>query len=229
MKNISLTITAVLLAGCVTTNTTGYVDPDYRKSGYEVSKVVIQVTGATMEETQIAEQKLSEKFNAHNVETIKYTDIVPPTRNYSDQKIVSLINKTGADSLFSISIGKDIVESYVPATYHPGTTTSQVNTVGNYSYVTTSTSPGYTTGGYSTSSPVMASLSNLVDLKKRREVWRAEGQASGDNSWTSISFADLLVSIGSDAIDDLVEKGLLPVIPDNENLSDTENTEQVSP
>lgn len=94
-------------------------------------------------------------------------------------------------------------------TYHPGTTTSQINTIGNYSYVTTNTTAGYTSGGYSTSSPIMASLSSLIDLKKGREVWRAEGEATGD-SWSGITFADLLISIGVDAIDDLVEKGILP-------------------
>lgn len=59
----------------------------------------------------------------------------------------------------------------------------------------------------------MASLSSLTDLKKGREVWRAEGQAVADSSLslTEITFADLLISIGTDAIDDLVEKGLLPV------------------
>lgn len=220
MKSLNLTALLFILTGCVTTHTTGFVDPDYRNSGYEVSKIVVQVNGATMEETQIAEQKLSEKFNAHSIETIKFTDIVPPTRNYSAEKTTNLIKKTGADSLFSISIGKDTVESYVPVTYHPGTTTSRVNNVGSYSYVTTNTSPGFTSGGYSTSEPVMASLSTLIDLKKGREVWRAEGQATADSSLaiTEITFADLLISTGIDAINDLVAKGLLPDALDEKNL-----------
>lgn len=59
MKKALLYILPVFyLMGCVTAKTTGFVDPDYRESGYEISKVVIQVNGATMEETQIAEQAL---------------------------------------------------------------------------------------------------------------------------------------------------------------------------
>tara|TARA_B100001989_G_scaffold247983_1_gene220938 strand:+ start:2758 stop:3450 length:693 start_codon:yes stop_codon:yes gene_type:complete len=214
MKKFYLLSFVFILAGCVTTNTTGFVDPDYRESGYEISRVVIQVNGATMEETQIAEQKLSEKFNAHNVQAIKFTDIVPPTREYTPKKTASLIKKTGAESLFSIYIGKDKIESYVPVTYHAGTTTSSVNTVGNYSYVTTNTTPGYTSGGYSTSEPVMTSISSLTDLSKNRLVWKAEGQAVADSSLslTEITFADLLVSTGIDAINDLVDKGILPEV-----------------
>ena len=212
MKRFYLLSLAFFVTGCVTTSTTGFVDPDYRESGYEISKVVIQVNGTTMEETQIAEQKLSEKFNAHGVQTVKFTDLVPPTRDYTPEKVASLIKKTGAESLFSIYIGKDTVESHVPVTYHPGTTTSQVNTIGNYSYVTTNTTPGYTTGGYSTSEPIMASISSLTDLSKGRMVWKAEGEAIADSSLslTEITFADLLVSTGIDAINDLVAKGILP-------------------
>lgn len=87
MKKALLYILPVFyLMGCVTAKTTGFVDPDYRESGYEISKVVIQVNGATMEETQIAEQALSDKFNAHNVKTIKFTGLVPPTRDYTPEK-----------------------------------------------------------------------------------------------------------------------------------------------
>lgn len=217
MKKFYLLISAVLLAGCVTTKTTGFVDPEYKESGYEISKAVIRIHGVTMEETQIAEQKLSEKFNAHGVETIKFTDIVPPTRDYTPEKTADLIRESGADSLFSIYIGKDTVESYVPAIYHPGTSTSYVNTIGNYAYVNTYTAPGYTTGGYSVSEPIMASLSSLIDLDKGRVVWKAEGEASG-NEFSS--FSGLTVSIGIDAIEDLVEKGILPEAINEKSDSD---------
>lgn len=202
---------AFFLAGCVTTSTTGFVDPGYRESGYEVSKVIVQVSGATMEETQIAEQKISEKFNAHGVQTVKFTDIVPPTREYTPEKIKTLIKKTGAKSLFAIYIVKDTVESYVPLTYHTGTTTHLVNTIGSYSYVTTNTQPGYTSGGYSTSEPFIASMASLTDLSKGSVVWKAEGHAIADSSFSlkDINFSDLMVSTGIDAINDLVDKGIL--------------------
>lgn len=223
MKYLNPAVLIFLLAGCVSAKTTGFVDPDYRDRGYEVSKVVVQINGATMEETQLAEQKLSEKFNTHSVTAIKFTDIVPPTRDYSPEQVADLIRKTGADSLFSISISKDTVESYVPVTYHPGITTSEVNTYGNHSYVSTYTTPGYTSGGYSTSSPIMASLSSLTDLKESREVWRAEGQASG-GGWSGSAFPDLLIRIGTDAINDLAEKGILPVTEVKEDVFTSKNT-----
>jgi len=207
MKKIPLLIVPIfLLVGCVTTKTTGFVDPDYRDVDYQISTVVVRVLRATMEETQIAEQKLTEKFNAHNVKAIKFTDIVPPTRSYEEDKIAILMKEAGADSVFSFFTLRDTVQSYVPPTYHAGATTSQVNTVGNHSYVTKSTAPGYISGGYSTSAPIMVSSAWLIDLNKGKLVWKAEGEASG-NELTG--FSDLLVDIGTDAIDDLVEKGIL--------------------
>ena len=119
---------------------------------------------------------------------------------------MALLQKTGADSLLTIHItGKDSVETYIPPTFHPGQTTAQVNQFGNMAYVTTQTSPGFTTGGYSVTSLVMSTLSSLVDLRNGREIWRGEGESSDDDEALA-----LLVSAGEAAIEDLAEKGILP-------------------
>jgi len=205
MRFICLLVATFILSGCVTTKTTGYVDPKYRDSGYTVSKVVVRIGNATMEETQIAEQTLVEKFNDYGVDAIKYTDIVPLTRSYSDKKKRRLIKNTGADVVFIMTLSKSKVDDYVPQTYHPGTTASRVN----YGYVTTHTTPGYTTGGYSTSSPTMFTVATLSSIRNGEQIWKAEGQSSGIEI---SSYADLLVNAGVDAIDDMKEKGLLPEI-----------------
>lgn len=209
MKHCYLIILILFLSGCVTTKATGFIDPEYKKKGYQVSKVVVRIKNATLEETQIAEQMLAEKFNSHGVAVVKFTEIAPPTRNFTPKEEAKLLKKSGADSVFIIYAGNEgrgIAETYVPLTYHPGQTRSQVNVIGNTSYVQTHTTPGYTTGGYSVSQPVMACLVSLIDLKNGNQIWKAETISDGgsDNS-----FSDLIVSAGESAMEDMKAKGLL--------------------
>lgn len=203
MRKLLFLFLTIMVSGCTTTEMTGFLDPQYKN--HQISKVVVRAHGATLEETLTAEQKFAEKLNTHNVNTIKFTDIAPPTRKYTLAQEAKLLKKTGADSLFTVYVArKDSVESYVPPTYHAGKTTSTVNMAGNMAYISSHTTPGYTTGGYSVSSPIMATFSNLVDLRNGNEIWRGEGYSSGASS-----YLDLLLNAGESAIADMGEKGLL--------------------
>jgi hypothetical protein len=212
MRNVCFVILALALAGCVSTTTTGFVDPQYRS--YKVSSVVVRAKGATMEEAFAAEQKFAEKFDAHNIKVIKFTDLAPPTRNYTVEQEARLLKKSGADSIFTVYVaGRDSIERYVPPTYHAGQTTSYVNKIGNIAYVSTYTTPGYTTGGYSTSKPIMAIFSSLIDLRNGNNIWQAEGRSSGGES---SSYLDLLLDAGDSAIEDIINKGLIPEVSGKE-------------
>ncbi len=197
----------IILSACVTTKTTGYLDPAYRDSSYTVNKVVVKATSDSMEESMLAETELVNKFSSLGVEAIKYTDIIPPTRNYETAEVMKLVKKTGADSMFIASTnGKSTIESYVPPTYHAGSSTSYISGFGNYATVNTYHQPSYTTGGYSISTPTMTTSSYLFDLKNGNTIWQAEGSAGG-NAFSN--YSELLISSGKDAISDLVEKGLI--------------------
>lgn len=205
MKKFLLLSLCAALVGCAETDMTGFVDPQYRN--YQASHVVVRVKGAKLDNTFSAEKEFAEQLSAHHVKVTKFTDIIPPTRSYSPAQEAAILKKTGADSLLIVEItGKDTRESYIPPTFHPGQTTTQVNQIGNMAYATTYTSPGYTTGGYAVSSSVLNTLSILVDLKNGREIWRGEGSSSGDE----ISSNALLLSAGEAAIADLGAKGILP-------------------
>ncbi|MDB9457581.1 hypothetical protein PN473_04010 [Dolichospermum circinale CS-545/17] len=167
-----------------------------------------------MEETFAAEQKFAEKFGLYNIKVIKFTDLSPPTRKYTLEQDVRLLKKSGADSIFTVYIaGRDYIESYVPLTYHAGETTSYVRKIGNMTYVNTHTTPGYTTGGYSTSKPIMAIFSSLIDLRNGSNIWQAEGRSSGGEF---ISHLDLLLDAGDSAIEDIKNKGLLSEVSGKE-------------
>ncbi len=195
------------LSACVTTKTTGYVDPAYSSGVFQIKKVVVRANGGGLEETDLAETGIVQKLSDLGVEAIRYIDIVPPTRTYSVEEALKIVDDTGADSLLIVSI-EDVStkKSYVPPTYHAGTTHSTINAIGNTAYVNTYSSPGYTTGGYTVSKPTMATSSVLVDMSNGNNIWKADGY-SGGNSISS--YADLLVSAGKSAITDLQSKGLI--------------------
>lgn len=205
MRKLLLFSFWAVLAGCASTDMTGFVDPQYKN--YHASHVVVRVKGAKLDNTFNAEQQFAEQLASHHVKVTKFTDVIPPTRSYSPSQEKVLLKKTGADSLLTVEItGKDSVETYIPPTFHPGQMTTQINQIGNTAYATTHTTPGYTTGGYVVSSAVLNTLSTFVDLKNGREIWRGEGSSSGDE----ISSLNLLLSAGEAAIDDLSAKAILP-------------------
>lgn len=208
-KALLLIVPVFLLASCITTNTTSFVDPNYKLGTYKIRKVVVKADSTSLEEILLAENALTEKFKSLRVDAIKYVDLIPPTRNYSDKETAKIIASTGADSLFIIIAGtKSEVESYVPPTYHPGTSTSYISGYGNFATVNTYTNPGYTSGGYTTSSPIMATKSFLIDLKNANTIWQAESVASGDGLFSN-TYTDLLIGAGTDAIEDLKVKSFI--------------------
>lgn len=196
---------ALTLTACATTETTGFVDPAYRDGNFKVKKVVIEIYDASLEETLSAEKKLAEKFASYGVEPIKFTDIAPPTRKYTPKEKTKLIKKTGANSLFTLYSQKGSYKSDIPATYHAGTTNTYVNTFGNTAYITTQSTPGYITGGYSVTELMVSTICTLKDTKNGNTVWRAEGFTDGE-----ASYVDMIINAGTDAIKDLNSKGLLP-------------------
>jgi hypothetical protein len=205
MRNLLLLGFCIALTGCAKTDMTGFVDPQYKN--YHVSHVVVRVKGANLDNTLNAEQEFANQLTARQVKVTKFSDIIPPTRSYSPSQETALLRKTGADSLLTVEItGKDTTETYIPPTFHPGQSTTQINQIGSMAYATTYTSPGFTTGGYVVSSSVLNTLSTLVDLKNGRQIWRGEGSSSGDE----ISSISLLLSAGEAAINDLGAKSILP-------------------
>lgn len=207
MKKILLLLSLSLLlmltlCSCATTQTFGYIDPEYGID-YKISKIVVCFEGIALNETFELEEIMVKKLSSYNVVPIKYTSIIPPTRDYSEQERIAKIKETGADSLLLIKVSKDTVKGYVPQTYTPGTTTTKVDRAGN---VRTTTTTGYSTGGYSTTSPITTTVSSLISLEKGYTVWKAETSGAGDGL---SSFKKLLELTCTDVIKDLKSKGLL--------------------
>ena len=204
IKKILLLLITIQLCACASTRTFGYLDPDYQNN-YKVTQVIVSFKGVGLDEVFQFENKIIQRLSVYNVKGIRYTAIIPPTKNYTDDEWGVKIKESGADALLTISIARDSVTSYVPQTYHSGSTTNKVNTVGNTSYVSTTTSPGYTTGGYELSAPITFTISSLVDIKNGNTVWKAETSGSGSEFST---FSELLELTLDDIVIDMNDKGL---------------------
>ncbi len=204
MKKILLLLITIQLCACASTKTFGYLDPDYQNN-YKVTQVIVSFKGVGLDEVFQFENKIIQRLSVYNIKGIRYTAIIPPTKNYTDDEWGVKIKESGADALLTISIARDSVTSYVPQMYHSGSTTSTVNTVGNTSYVSTTTSPDYTTGGYQLSAPITFTMSSLIDIKNGNTVWKAETSGSGSEFST---FSELLELTFDDIITDMNDKGL---------------------
>ena len=204
IKKILLLLITIQLCACASTRTFGYLDPDYQNN-YKVTQVIVSFKGVGLDEVFQFENKIIQRLSVYNIKGIRYTAIIPPTKNYTDDEWGVKIKESGADALLTISIARDSVTSYVPQMYHSGSTTSTVNTVGNTSYVSTTTSPDYTTGGYQLSAPITFTMSSLIDIKNGNTVWKAETSGSGSEFST---FSELLELTLDDIVIDMNDKGL---------------------
>lgn len=204
MKKFLLLLVIIPLCSCATTRTFGYLDPDYQNN-YKISQIIVSFKGVTLDEVFKLEDQMIQKLSAYNVKVIKYTEIIPPTKNYTDDERLNKIRESGADTLLVIDVARDSVSTYVPETYYQGRTTSQVNTFGNDTYVSTYTSPGYTSGGYEVSAPIMFTVSSLIDVQNGNTIWKAETSGSGSEF---SSFSALLELTCDDIIVDMNDKGL---------------------
>ena len=206
MRFITLIALMFLTACNATTKLSGYVDPAYRNN-FQAKKIVVTSVGIPLDERKGVEDTFIESLEGYEVEVIRGLDIYPPTRDIPTEQLLPIAKKNGADSLLLFFAGaRDVQESYVPPTFHPGSSTSYISGYGNYATVNTYTTPGYTTGGYNISRPSMAVFVTLFDAKNRKTIWEAEG-TSGGNAFSE--FKDLSISTARTSVTELSNAGLL--------------------
>lgn len=200
-------IGALVLAGCVQTDVSSFSDPA-NQPNLSFKSILVVGAGMTLDERQLAEKTLTKKLLERGVTPISGMKWLPPTRDYSAQEEAEQIAKSGAEALLILALGdKDTVEVYIPPTYHPGTTTSRVSVIGNTAYVTSTTSPGYTTGGGTVSKPRSTYKAALYDLTTGNKVWVADLSSRGA---AVVKFSALTISASNSTIEKLVEDGLIP-------------------
>lgn len=206
MRYFITVLILIAATGCVRTNLTSYSDPSL-SSGYRLGKVMVFAGELPLDERAAVETKFVEQFASEKVQAVRGMDVLPPTRQFTQEEVGQVVQREGVDSvLMMVGYSKSTSSTYVPPTYYPGNTTGTVQYFGNTAYIQTYTQPGYTTGGYSIRKPVYAYKLNLHDARTGQIVWTASADARGS------AFADAETfgySTAATTITKLTEDGLL--------------------
>ncbi len=81
MKHILLTALPVLIAGCASTNITGYSDPAY--SGTEYDSTVVFASNLDLEKAADLESSICNEFSDRGVSCTTFLSLFPPTRGHT--------------------------------------------------------------------------------------------------------------------------------------------------
>jgi hypothetical protein len=181
---------------------TSFKDPAYAAKP-TFKSVVVLTAGMGLEEKMAVESSAGKVFGERGARAHRGMDVVPPTRQMSDEQFVDALLATRAETVLIISAGeKGTSSTYVPPTYHPGQVYGTVNTVGNYSYFNAYQTPGYTTGGYSISKPNAVYSAKLFDMATGNVVWQADGFSRGN---AFADYSDLAESMAEEAVKKLYD------------------------
>jgi hypothetical protein len=184
-----------MVTGCASTDLTGYVDPAYQH--HNLGKTIICIKGADMGEVFEAEDKISLMLADYNIQSLKYSEIILPTREKRTTE-GALLRSSGADSLLLVVVAKGSVEDYVPPTY----------TYGKYGTTVS--------GGYYTTDLIMATNVTVFDLHTGNQIYTADRKSDG-----GLSYISLLLNAAKTSLKDMEKKGLIHKLPvPRENSSD---------
>lgn len=200
MRTLLSILVLVFVAGCVRTNVTSVANLSVR-ANEPFKRLLVSATKMPLDEALAVEGALAKQLANKGMFALQRTKVLPPTQEYTPQEIGRVMQTNNLDGILIVSLGnKSTNESYVPPTYHPGTTTGTVNVVGNTAYMNSYTTPGYTTGGYSISKPSALYSASLYDYRSGKRVWYATGKSRG-NAFSD--YRDLGASMATETIDKL--------------------------
>ncbi|WP_273789983.1 hypothetical protein [Bartonella sp. ML70XJBT] len=204
----SVLLCLLILTACgPITHLNGIVDPNY-KGRFQTKKMVILGFGMSISEQKALEDTFEKSLVKYNVQILRELELFPPTRNYSYKEKGKIITNKGADALLIVSVdNRAISQTYIPPTYHPGTSTSTISEFGNFATIKTETTPGYVSGGYNINKPgISVSVLLINNTKNKEAIWVANGTSDGN---AFASFSDLIVNVAETTVEKLAKEGLI--------------------
>ncbi len=208
MMKFSVLLCLLILTACgPITHLNGIVDPNY-KGRFQTKKMVILGFGMSISEQKALEDTFEKSLVKYNVQILRELELFPPTRNYSYKEKGKIITNKGADALLIVSVdNRAISQTYIPPTYHPGTSTSTISGFGNFATIKTETTPGYVSGGYNIDKPgISVSVLLINNTKNKEAIWVANGTSDGN---AFASFSDLIVDVAETTVEKLAKEGLI--------------------
>ncbi|MBF0305017.1 MAG: hypothetical protein HQL41_05155 [Alphaproteobacteria bacterium] len=211
MKWLLALYLVVLLSGCAVATVQSYTDPVYR-DGPQLKQVVVSAAGMPIHQRLKAEQAMAESIVKAGGGALKASDLLPPTRNFTEAEVAQILKESGADGVVILSLVQQGSEStYVPQTQLPGSSTSYVSVFGNQATVQTYHRPGQTVGGFVVAKPVGAYKATVFEAGTGKTIWMADGSASG-NAWANHDLLAITVAneVVAKLIGERIVSGKLP-------------------
>jgi hypothetical protein len=200
-RSLVLTSAALLLACVARTSVTSFVDPAYRQAR-SFSSVAVFALGVGLEERQTIENTVAQRLADHGVRAIRGIDLVPPTRQVTEEEWTHDVLASGAETVLIISkTGQGVSHAYIPQTYYPGATSGTAQTVGNMTFFNFNQSPSYTMGGHTISKPRATYSAVLVNVQDGQPMWKADAKSRGN---AFADYNDLGRSVGDETVDQLI-------------------------
>lgn len=180
---------------------TSFVDPAYRQD-QSFSSVAVFAPGARLDERTAIETAAADAFASHQVRAVRGIDLIPPTREMTEEEWANQVIGSGVDTVLFIAKGEHgISQAYVPQTYYPGATTGTAQTLGGTTVYNFNQSPGFTTGGFTVSKPHAAYRAILIDVRNGQQIWAADAASRGN---AFAKFTDLDQAVAEKAVEQLV-------------------------
>lgn len=138
IKYISLMF-VLLISGCANTNMKTYVDPEHKGKSY--SNILVDLPNANFEFKEIVLSELCRALKNRSVVCLAKDDLLPPTREYSDDKLFQIIEKNEIEGWLIVQIGSGDSNSqyigsqtFASATLYGNSAYGSANSMAMYSY-----------------------------------------------------------------------------------------------
>jgi len=182
------------------TEITSIKDPAF--ANQKISNVLIWVVGLDLNSQSKAEKIFTKRFTEKkiNLSSISSLSVILPTRKYTDEELLRVIQESKADSILTIQL----TDKYTEKTYVPESTnttgTGALN--GNQFHIDTNT---YKSGGYYISKPRIKMELKLFNAVSGDTMWIADVLSMGNGF---AGFEDLIKSVAKEVFKQLSKDGL---------------------
>lgn len=201
-KYTILSILAVLvfsLASCVSTKTTSYSDPDY--NGKKFNSICVYADLDDFEMREKLEAKLVKELKDLGVNATKGTEILPPTRVWTEEELKERLISQNIDGFLKVKINKTVIVDKM------GRTTNTYSTDGDLALSKDKIKE--LAKSVNANRTFLSNFqSELIDLKNNKLAWSASSNSESAESFKSSSNV-VIGSLVQDITRELKEKGHL--------------------
>lgn len=197
ISHLALSFFALSVVGCVSTDMSTYIDPNYVNQQYD--SVVVHVHGISIRDREVFESQFQEEFAKIGVSCQRFIDLVPPTQSVDGPKAVAALKSSGAEAFVHVYFN-DIgtTSTYVPPTY------STYGTVGPYNTFNATTYQSG--GGYDITKLYSQNTVSVMDIKAWDKVSISESSSDG-NAFAELE--DIGESLAKKTVAELVNQGVI--------------------